>query len=218
MKSRNNLIIVIGVVLAVLGAGVAVAYVKGDDSGGGGDTRAVLVATAPVAAGTPANGAPLAVKRIASGAVPANALTSTTALNGQVALVALSANQVVTPGMFGVQGVATAGGVVLPAGKKGIGVELGFAPGGLRYVVPGNKIDIYASQKIGNGLVRTTVILKGIEVIATTPGAGTGAPTAVTGGPGNLDFLLAVTEADALKIVNAQATAQSMYFILAETR
>ena len=216
MRSRNNLIIAVGIVLALLGAGTAVAYVKGSDSSTK-DTRAVVVATKPVAAGATAASAGLAVKRLPSDAVPANAVTSTAALTGQVALVAVSAGQVVTPAMFGVQGVATAGGVVLPKGKKGIGVELAFAPGGLRYVVPGNKIDIITSLR-GDGIARTQVLLTGIEVIATTPGTGTGAPTAVTSGAGNLDFLLAVSEAEALKIVNAQAAKQSLYFVLAETR
>lgn len=217
MRSRNNLIIAVGIVLALLGAGTAVAYVKGSDSSSTKDTRAVVVATKSVAAGATAANAGLAVKRLPTEAVPSNAVTSTAALTGQVALVAVSAGQVVTPSMFGVQGVATAGGVVLPKGKKGIGVQLGFAPGGLRYVVPGNKIDIIASQR-GDGIARTQVLLSAVEVIATTPGAGTGAPTAVTAGAGNLDFLLAVSEAEALKIVNAQAAQQSLYFVLAETR
>jgi Flp pilus assembly protein CpaB len=218
MRSRNNLIIAVGIVLALVGAGTAVAYVKGSSSEKA-DTRAVVVAGKSVAAGSPAASAALEVKRIPSSAVPSNAVTSTTALNGQVALVAVSAGQVVTPAMFGVQGVATAGGVVLPKGKKGIGVQLGFAPGGLRYVVPGNRIDIISSTRGEDGQqARTQVLLSSIEVIATTPGAGTGAPTAVTAGAGNLDFLLAVDEAEALKIVNAQAAQQSLYFVLAETR
>ena len=65
--------------------------------------------------------------------------------------------------------------------------------------------------------VTTKVLLKGIVVIATTPGAGTGAATAVQAGPGNLDFLLAVSDQEALKIVNAQAAQHALYFSLAAT-
>ncbi len=216
MRSRNNIIIVVGVVLAVLGAAVAVAYLRGNDDGPSGSTRAVVVVTRDVATGTPAAGAALAVREVDTNAIPADAVTTTGALNGQVALVALSAKQVVTRGMFGVRATTASGGVVLPSGKKGIGVELGFAPGALRYVVPGNRIDIYESTRVGND-VRTTVLLHGITVIATTPGAGTGEATAVQAGPGNLDFLLAVSEAEALKIVNAQAAQHSLYFSLAST-
>ncbi len=216
MRSRNHLIVAVGIVLALLGAGTAVAYVKSDSSSSGGATRAAVGATRDIPAGTPAATAPLAGRRLPADAVPANAVTATTALNGQVALVAVSAGQVVTPAMFGVQGTAAQGGVVLPKGKKGIGVELGFAPGGLRYVVPGNTIDILVTTK-GEG-ARTEVLLTGVEVIATTPGTGTGAAAPVSGGAGTLNFLLAVDEAQALKIVGAQAGQRSLYFVLAGTR
>ena len=213
MRNRNALVIVVGVVLALLGAGIAVAYVKGNDDSSG-SKRAVVVATRAVAPGTPVASAGLAVRKVDSNAVPPDALANADVLNGQIALVALSPNTVVTKTMFGVQGVPAAGGVVLPQGKKGIGVELGFAPGGLRYVVPGNRIDILASRRDGG----TTVLLTDVEVIATTPGAGNGAATATTSGPGTLDFLLAVDQQQALKIVGAQSQGQSLYFVLASTR
>jgi pilus assembly protein CpaB len=216
MRSRNNVTIAVGVVLAVLGAGIAVAYLRGSSAEAGPPTRSVVVAAANVAAGTPAKTARLEVRAVPRSAVPADAVTSLAALAGQVALVPVSANQVVTPVMFGVRGVASTGGVALPQGKKAIGVELGFAPGVLRYVVPGDRIDVVASKKRGD-TVTTAVLVSGVEVIATTPGAGTGASTDVQAGPGNLDFLLAVDQAQALKIVKAQADQQSLYFVLAET-
>jgi pilus assembly protein CpaB len=217
MRSRNNVSIVVGVVLAVLGAGIAVAYLRGTSAEAGPATKDVVVATATVPQGTPVAAAKLQVRAVARNAVPPNAVTSLAALTGQVALVPLSPNMVVTPQRFGVEGVAAQGGVTLPKGLKAIGVELAFAPGGLRYVVPGDRIDVLASEKVGDD-VRTTVLLTGIQVIATTPGAGTGAASAVTAGRGNLDFLLAVTQDQAVKIVNAQADQQSLYFTLAETR
>lgn len=215
MRSRNNVTIVVGVVLAVLGAALAVVFLRGNDTKAG-DTRAVVVVSHAVAAGTAAGSAGLEIRNIDTKSAPPDALRSTALLNGQVALYPLSANQVVTPSMFGVRATAASGGVVLPAGKKGIGVELGFAPGGLRYVVPGNKIDVYESVKTGDQ-VETTVLLHGITVIATTPGAGTGEATAVTPGPGTLDFLLAVDEAQAKSIVKAQAAQHGLYFALAAT-
>jgi pilus assembly protein CpaB len=215
VKSRNNMMIVVGIVLAVLGAAFAVVYARGE-SADAGDTRAVVVVTRAVQAGTAAKDVSFRVRKVDSRAVPSDALTATTTLNGQVALHALSANQVVTPSMFGVQGAAASGGVVLPKGKKGIGVELAFAPGGLRYVVPGDRIDVLASVKRGDN-VTTTVLLENVQVIATTPGAGTGESTPAQAGPGTLDFLLAVDNAEALKIVNAQHAQHALYFTLAAT-
>lgn len=216
MKSRNNLMIVVGVVLAVLGAGFAVLYVRGDAASAV-ETRPAIVVTKAVRAGTPAKDVPVEVRQVDARAVPADAIPSTATLNGQVALMALSPNQVVTQSMFGVQGTAASGGVVLPKGKKGIGVELAFAPGGLRYVVPGDKIDVIYSEKKGDA-VSTKVLLDAVQVIATTPGAGTGESTEVQAGPGALHFLLAVDEAQALKVVNAQHSGHALYFTLAATK
>ena len=215
MKSRNNLMIVVGAVLAVLGVAFAMLYVRGEDAVAA-DTRQVVVVTKAVAAGTPAAQVAFEKRRVDVKAVPADALADTTTLNGQVALHALSANTVVTKAMFGVQGTAASGGVVLPKGMKGIGVELGFAPGALRYVVPGDRIDVIASEKRGE-TVTTKALLRDVQVIATTPGAGTGASTPVTGGPGTLHFLLAVTDAQSLQLVNAQHAGRSLYFTLVET-
>lgn len=209
------MMIVVGVVLAVLGAAFAVLYVRGEEAAAV-DTKAVVVVTANVAAGAPAKSVPFAVRKVDAKAVPADALTSTAVLNGQVALHALSANQVVTKSMFGVSGAPSSGGVVLPKGKKGIGVELAFAPGGLRYVVPGDRIDIVRSIKRGDN-VQTAVLLENLQVIATTPGAGTGEATTAQAGPGTLHFLLAVDQAEALKIVNAQHSQHALYFALAST-
>lgn len=215
MKSRNNLMIVVGAVLAVLGVAFAMLYVRGDDAAAT-DTRQVVVVTKAVAAGTPAAQVSFEKRRVDVKAVPSDALSDTVTLNGQVALHALSANTVVTKAMFGIQGTAASGGVVLPKGKKGIGVELGFAPGALRYVVPGDLIDVIASQKVGDK-VTTRTLLRGVQVIATTPGAGTGESTPVTAGTGTLHFLLAVTDAQSLQLVNAQHAGHSLYFTLVET-
>jgi pilus assembly protein CpaB len=215
MRTRNNMTIVVGVVLALLGAGVAVAAGRNtDDGGSAGATRQVVVATRDIAAGTPVAANLVAVRAVSRAAVPANAVTSVAQLTGQVALFPIAANLVVTPQMFGVQGVAAAGGVALPKGKRAIGVELGFAPGALRYIVPGDRIDVLASRKAGDAS-KTTVLLTGVQVVATTPGTGNGAPTAATAGAGNLDFLLAVDQDQAIVLANAVAKELSLYFTIA---
>ena len=210
---KTNPIIVMGAVLAVAGVAVLVALASRGGGTSSGKSVDVLVASAPVAAGTAAAAAPLAVKSLPVSAVPEGALTSAAAVSGQVALHPLAKGEVVVPGTFGQTGVAVAGGVVLPKGMEGIGVELGFVPGGLRYVVPGNRITVWAAAKGGSA----RVLLQSVQVIATTPGTGTGAATAITAGPGVLDFLLAVTTEQAAKIISAQTSGATMYFTLAST-
>ena len=211
MNRKLNPVVLAGAVLALAGVVVlALIASRGDDSGSGKKLR-VLVTSAPVAAGTSAASAALAVKELPASAVPAGALTDPAAVTGQVALRALAQGEVVVPGTFGTRGVAASGGVVLPAGKEGLGVELGFAPGGLRYVVPGNRITVWSTPKNGS----SRMLLENVQVIATTPGTGDGAATAVTAGPGNLDFLLAVSRDEAAQVISAQAKGSSLYFTLA---
>ncbi|HUR51189.1 MAG TPA: SAF domain-containing protein [Mycobacteriales bacterium] len=213
MNRKLNPVVLAGAVLAL--AGVAFLAVLAARGGGSSSdkTLSVLVTTVPVAAGTPAAGASLAVKQVAASSVPPGALTDASAVSNQVALRALAKGEVVVPGTFGTQGVAASGGVVLPDGKEGLGVELGFAPGGLRYVVPGNRITVWSTLK-GES---TRMLLNDVQVIATTPGAGDGAATAVTAGPGNLDFLLALSRQEAARVITAQAGGATLYFTLAGT-
>ena len=215
MNRKPNPVILAGALLAVVGVVVLVMLASKGDSNANGKTTKVLVASSAIAVGTPAAGAGLEVKSLPASAVPAGALTDPALVTGQVALRSLAKGEVVLPGAFGAQGVATTGGVVLPPGKEGLGVELAFAPGGLRYVVPGNKITVWATPK---GAAATRVILQDVLVIATTPGAGTGASTAVTAGPGTLDFLLAVSRGQAAQVIAAQASGSSLYFTLASTK
>jgi Flp pilus assembly protein CpaB len=212
MTRKLNPVVLIGAVLAL--AGVAFLAVLATSGGGGsGKKLSVLVTSGPVAAGTPAASAGLQVKELPASAVPSGALTDPAAVTGQVALRALAQGEVVVPGTFGTRGVAATGGVVLPAGKEGLGVELGFAPGGLRYVVPGNRITVWSTPKVGPA----QVLLQNVQVIATTPGVGDGASTAVTPGPGTLDFLLAVNRDEAALVITAQAKGAALYFTLAGT-
>src|SRR4051812_48104651 len=101
-------------------------------------------------------------------------------------------------------------------------MELGFAPGGLRYVVPGNKINVYVAPKgqaNPDGAVHITpgkVIVKDLLVLRTTPGLGDGNGTAPVAGPGNLDFLLAVDDTQAKILIGAASSPDvgALYFTL----
>jgi hypothetical protein len=72
---------------------------------------------------------------------------------------------------------------------------------------------VWAASKSGS----SQVLVDGIQVIATTPGTGDGAATAVTAGPGNLDFLLAVSRDEAQAVISAQTKGLTLYFTLAGT-
>ncbi len=217
MKKMNSLIVV-GALTAVVGTGALVTLVQKDSPAQAAGTAKALVATAAVAPGTPVASAALEVREVPGNLVPAGTATDVSALTGQVALRPLAAGEVVAPGAFGLQGVAAAGGVILPAGKEGIAVELAFVPGGLRYVVPGNKVTVWSTPKVAEGKpLNAQVLLQNVQVIATTPGAGTGAATEVVAGPGTLQFLLALNRDESAALIAEQARGSAMYFTLSDS-
>ena len=221
MNRKFNPVIAVGAVLLLVGV-VVLAVLAGRDDSSGSSTVKALVAQSNVPAGTPAGSANLAVQEVSSKDVPAGSPTELSALAGKYATARILKGQVITSASFGQVAAATSAGVALPKGKQAIGLELGFAPGGLRYVVPGNKINVYAAPKgkvDSSGALHVTpgqVIVRDLLVLRTTPGAGDGSGTAPTPGAGNLDFLLAVDEVQARILVGASVSSDVnvLYFTL----
>jgi Flp pilus assembly protein CpaB len=210
MNRKFNPLLAVGAVLLIVG--IAVLGVLASRNGDGkSSTVKVLVATQNIAQGAPALATTLQIKDVKSSDVPAGAVTSLQQVTGQIALVPIVKDTVVTTSSFGQYGATTTTGVTLPKGKEALGIELSFAPGALRYVVPGNKVTIWVTPKQKPGsdgsipVVRSTPLLENVLVLRTTPGAGNGDGTAAVAGPGQLDFLLAVDRLEASKLIGAAA-------------
>ena len=225
MNRKFNPIIAVGAVLLLIGVAVlAVLAARGDSSSGSGKVKA-LVATADIPAGTPVASAGLQVQEVDSKSVPGGSPSSLTAIAGTFATTKILKGSVITAASFGQVAATTTAGISLPKGKEAIGVELGFAPGGLRYVVPGNHINVYVAPKSktdssGNLVLKPgTLLVPNLLVLRTTPGAGDGSGTAATPGAGNLDFLLAASPVEARIIIGAAVNpdVDVMYFTLAST-
>jgi Flp pilus assembly protein CpaB len=215
MNRKFNPVIVVGALLLVVGIAVlAVLAARGGDT----KTREVkaVVASDNIVAGTTGETAKVKVQDVPASSVPVGSYLDPAALKGTVALRNVPRGEVISTSAFGVLGQTTDHGVTLPTGKQGLGIELGFAPGALRYVVPGNKVVVWASRRVGDSAV-TTQVVKDVLVMATTPGAGNGNATGATAGPGNLDFLLAVSPQEAAKLIAAQAAGQSLYVTLSNS-
>lgn len=226
MNRKFNPIIAVGAVLLLIGVAVlAVLAARGGDGGSGSSKVKALVATADIAANTPIGSAPLQVQEVDAKSVPAGSPTSTGALAGTFAAVRIPKGSVIAPGSFTTVAATTSAGISLPKGKEAVGLELGFAPGGLRYVVPGNHINVYVAPKAksnGDGTVSVTpgtLLVPNVLVLRTTPGAGDGNGTAVTPGAGNLDFLLAASQVEARILIGAASNPDInvLYFTLAST-
>ncbi|MCW2543376.1 MAG: hypothetical protein JWM40_928 [Frankiales bacterium] len=224
MNRKFNPVILVGAVLLIAGVAVlAVLASRGGSNNSSSRTIKALVATADIPAGTSANIAPIQVQDVKASDVPAGSPTELGSIAGQIANVRIPKGTVISGSTFGTVAGFTNAGVTLPKGKQAVGVELAFAPGALRYVVPGNKITIWVTQKQkadadGNIAVKPAVpILKDIEVLRTTPGAGNGDGTALTPGPGNLDFLLAMSEVQSSVFIGAASQNVNLYFTVSNT-
>jgi Flp pilus assembly protein CpaB len=210
MNRKFNPLLAVGAVLLVVGIAVLGVLASRND-GGGSSTVKALVATTNIAQGAAAAPTTLKLQDVKSRDLPAGAVTSLQQVAGQIALVPIVKGSVITTSSFGQYGATTGTGVSLPKGKEALGIELGFAPGALRYVIPGNRVTIWVTPKQkanADGtipVVRSVPLLENVLVLRTTPGAGNGDGTAAVAGPGQLDFLLALDRLEASRLIGAAA-------------
>jgi Flp pilus assembly protein CpaB len=203
LTSRTKAALLAGVALVVAGGGGAV-YLGTrepavDPSAG---KVPMFYAAAPVPAGTAASVA-LAEGAIRSKAVlpeerPADAVSEATQLSGRVAGSAIAAGTTITASMFPAPQTRI-GTVVIPPGKRALALEIGPLAGVAGFVGAGDLIDVYGIAKSDLAPPSVRLVLQGVEVLNVN---GAGLPT-IQGQPGspNLIYLLAVTPADAERLI-----------------
>jgi len=203
LTSRTKAALMAGVTLLVAGGGGA-AYLQTRPKPAGSTVPKVQAyyASAPVPAGTSAATA------IAAGAIqtksvlpdqrPADGVTDVAQLAGRVATVAIPAGAMITTSMFP-DPQTRIGTVVIPAGKRALALEIAPLPGVAGFVGAGDRIDVFGIAKTpdGNGLVR--LVLQGVDVLNVN-GAPLPSAQGQVGSP-NLIYLLAVTPADAERLI-----------------
>lgn len=129
---------------------------------------------------------------------PADAVTDPTQLSGRVAGVAIAPGTTITASMFPAPQTRI-GTVVIPAGKRALALEIAPLAGVAGFVGAGDLIDVYGVVKGAANPPSVRLLLQGVEVLNVN---GAGLPT-VQGQPGspNLIYLLAVTPADAERLI-----------------
>jgi len=177
----------IAVVLAATGTVLVLSYVRGADARAmsGLDTVEVLIADAPIAAGTPAADlASLVVtKELPANAVLPNGITSLDQLAGDQALVALEPGEQLLTGKFGPPVTAVSEEVVVPPEFQQVTVllELKQAMGG--QVKAGDTVGMFLSFKDSNGvqyshLTAQKVLVTRVQQAASTDTAAAGTSSA----------------------------------------
>lgn len=205
MTTRTKATMTAGFVALLVGS-VGAAYLGSRQLGGEGRNQPAVrayVTAGPVAAGTAASSAfgdgRIVTKSVSPDQRPANAVSLPSDISSQVAVRAIPPGALLTTDMF-VAPQTRIGTVVIPPGKRALALELEPVPGIAGFAGAGDHIDVYGVAK-GDGPTPQGVrlVLQGVEVLNVN---GAGLPTA-QGQPGspNLIYLLAVTPADAERLI-----------------
>jgi pilus assembly protein CpaB len=224
---RRTLLLIAALVVAALGTTGVFLYVNGVDERAGADYKLVniLVATAPIAAGTSAQqasdlGAIDTREYLAKSVEGLPAMSDISAIATQVALAPIQPGEPILATQFG--DLADASSLPIPDGKLAVSLQLGDPQRVAGFVTPGAEVAIMLTTAETSGpnagQEATRFLLPSVEVIAT--GATTIVPTTTgTGSSAQTEALpkaimtLAVSQAEAQKIVYGSQHGQ-MYFTL----
>jgi Flp pilus assembly protein CpaB len=228
---KLNVSIVVGVIVAVLGAGIVVAYGQSVDkrAAGGKNAVSVLVADGDLAAGTPASdvASHVHLQKVPSSFVASGALSDADTLTSSVGDHAVLTGPVPKGGQLSRSSfaeTAVAGHVKPAIGHVAISVETDLSPGVARYLSVGSLVDVFATYhdvrdangKLTKASSRTKLFASGVKVLAVSvaqePSSDRNDSTALMD---KVVALLDMTPAAAEKLVNA-TTLGDIY--LAETQ
>lgn len=197
MSSRRTLILIGAVVVGALAAFLTLSYVRGveNKSDEAAQMVEVVVASGPIAKGSPADGAIeaklLTIEKRRQDELPANPVRRFADIMGQVAAVDLGGGEVITTSMFvsptSLTGSNSAG---IDKGNVAITINVDQAAGVAGLVKPGDNVNILATycppdpscvmqhgQTAGSGEVTfnkpTSYLLQGVKVLAVGQQLGT---------------------------------------------
>jgi Flp pilus assembly protein CpaB len=149
MKRTPNVLVAIGMLAFLIGAGLVVGTMRSHDSGpSAARASSVLVATATIPAGT--SGEDLVTKKLVTSrdvgreARAADAVSSTAELTGRTFNVEVAPGEQVRTSQLRPQ-TLRASAIAIPVGKQGVAVQLPFVAGGAGYVAAGDRVNVYGN-------------------------------------------------------------------------
>jgi pilus assembly protein CpaB len=206
---KLNVTIVVGLIVALVGAALVVAYGRRVEhrAAGSGAMVGVLVAKQDLPAGTSAAAVQAAteLRQVPQSYVVQNPLTAPTQIPTDVVL----RGPVVKGSQLSVADFGPANTPAAVQPRKGfvdIAVSVGLTPGVARYIQPGDSVDIFYTGSAG-GTTMTKLFASGVRVISVSVAQPDGAEGAGEQRPS--DDVLAVVEVEpivAQKIVHATTT------------
>ena len=216
MRSRSNLLVLLGIAFFVIGGVIVFLLTSDEDDGGGSGENArvtVVVATEDISAGALADelveSGKLKTEEVAAGSLPPGTIGSLNQLSGATFVQGYAAGQPLTS--VGLQ-LQTPRTFEVPEGFDAVYVQFDFVGGGGGYVNAGDRINLYAAIQGVAGdrpTPRAELLLTNVEVLdvnlsiparrgAATDPANAGVPRA-TGE--NVTYLLALRPDDVEKVI-----------------
>jgi pilus assembly protein CpaB len=225
---RRTILLVVAVLVAVLGSGLVFVYVKGADARAMQDQAPVevLKAVAQIEPGETLEQAQAAGKLelqdVPAEQVLEGALSSIGELGSQVALSRVFANEQITGTKFGSAGNQDA--FALPEGMIAISVNLSDTGRVAGFVSPGSKVALFVNGSVGtNGEEGARLLLPEVDVVAvaqttvTTATTTTGEGTQTTEELPRTLFTLAVSQADAERVIYASTHGELSFGLRTQT-
>jgi pilus assembly protein CpaB len=223
---RRTFLLIAALAVAAVGTTMVFLYVNGVNDRALADQHPVqvLVATAPIAAGTTAaeaqSAGALEKRTVSRASVAPGALSDITPIADKVALSPIFVGEQIIEDKFGQPGSTS--NLPIPEGKLAVSVQLADPARVAGFVTPGSEVAIFLTIESGTGKNEVTrVLLPKVQVIAT--GATTVVSTTTTAeGQTQTEQLpkalltLAVSQAEAQKVVYGSQHGQ-MYFGLLTT-
>jgi Flp pilus assembly protein CpaB len=220
MGKRSNLIVTLGLAVFIVGAAATYLVVRSSDDSTsvGAGKVAVLVAAAPIPAGTTGSaavtGGLVKTKAVDPSAKPPTALADVSQLAGKTVTLGVSEGEILMAEQFQ-QAQTRIGTLKIPDGKTALALQLANLPGVAGFAGAGDRVNIYGVVKAGAdpkapaGMAH--LIMQNTEVLNVN---GTTLP-AVQGQPGGagLLYLLAVSPQEAERLIYL-STFESLYFSL----
>lgn len=232
---RRSILLIVALLVALLGTTAVFAYVRNVDQRAIGNAQpvAVLIAKAAIPAGTSAATASekglLTLLTVPRKAVPDGALSDIGSVRTQVTLSDIFPGEMLLRMKFGAQ--QTTGALNIPAKQLALSVELGDPERVAGFVQPGSEVAVFDTYPIaqpgaaaGSDTKATRLLLARVLVVAVGPttlrteSSPSPAPSASSQDkPVTTAILtLAVSQADAERLVQAAQTGQLYFGLLAK--
>jgi Flp pilus assembly protein CpaB len=212
VRSRSNLLVLLGIAFFVVGGVIVYMLTSDDDDGGSGEDAKVtaVVATADISAGALADDlveeGKLRVVEVDANRLVPGAIGSLAQLEGATFTQGFEPDQQITS--VGLQ-LKNTRAFEIPEGFEAVAVQLDFVPGVAAYVSAGDRINLYGTVGAAGTGGRSELVLTNVEVLdvdLTIPprrGQATDSGTSSTprGSSDAVTYLLALRADDVEKVV-----------------